>query len=61
MVRLDLDLPLPLPLEQLVVRPRYTDLVTVLERCEFKGLLEEIRLEAGKLAPAAQLTQGDLF
>ena len=67
MVRLDLDLPLPLPLEELVVRPRYTDLVSVLERCEFKGLLEEIRLEAAKAAPVAavapqvQFTQGDLF
>lgn len=67
MVRLDLDLPLPLPLEELVVRPRYTDLVNVLERCEFKGLLEEIRLEAAKMTPVAaaaphvQFTQGDLF
>ncbi|HEV7405755.1 MAG TPA: 5'-3' exonuclease H3TH domain-containing protein [Chthoniobacteraceae bacterium] len=71
MVRLDLDLPLPVPLEELLVRPRYADLITVLERCEFKGLLEEIRLEAGKAAPVAvpmapaapivRLTQGDLF
>jgi 5'-3' exonuclease len=67
MVRLDLDLPLPLPLEELVVRPRYADLVTVLERCEFKGLLEEIRLEAANAAPVSaatpieRFTQGDLF
>ena len=60
MVRLDTDLPLPLPLEELVVRPRLTELVSVLERCEFKTLLEEIRLEASRTAPA-QLTQADLL
>ena len=60
MVRLDTDLPLPLPLEELVVRPRLTELVSVLERCEFKTLLEEIRIEASRTAPA-QLTQADLL
>lgn len=58
MVRLDTDLPLPLPLDELKLRPEYGRLIPALERCEFKSLLEEIKLEAQKIAVSAQ---GELF
>jgi len=58
MVRLDLDLPMPAPLDALRVEPKYPELIAALERCEFKGLLEEIRAEAAK---AGSLNQGELF
>jgi DNA polymerase-1 len=64
MVRLDLDLALPQPLDTLVIRPRFSELISELENCEFKSLLAEIRAEAGtQAAPTAPapLTQGDLF
>ena len=66
MVRLDADLPLPVALEALTIRPRYAELIEVLERCEFKSLLAEVRAEE-KAAPvaaakaAAGEVQGDLF
>jgi DNA polymerase-1 len=46
MVRLDLDLPLPQPLDALGIRPRWSELVAELEKCEFKSLLAEVRAEA---------------
>ena len=67
MVRLDAALPLPVALEALTIRPRYPELIEVLERCEFKSLLAEVRAEA-KTAPvaaakteAAGEVQADLF
>lgn len=69
MVRLDLDLPLPSPLDALPIRPRYAELISELEFCEFKSLMTEIRAEAA-LQPAAlqtsaaatrPLSQGELF
>jgi DNA polymerase-1 len=53
MVRLDLDLPLPEPLDAMAIRPRYAELIPELEWCEFKGLMAEIRAEAGVAAPDA--------
>ncbi len=65
MVRLDADLPLPVALQALTIRPRYTELMEVLERCEFKSLLNEVRAEAKAAPPPAPATpapvQGDLF
>lgn len=58
MVRLDTHLPLPAPMEELCIRPRYTELLGELEPWEFKSLMEEIRLEA---AGAVQPRQGELF
>jgi 5'-3' exonuclease len=51
MVRLDLDLPLPQPLDDLIVRPVYGSLLPILERCEFKTLLQEIRAECESVSP----------
>ena len=58
MVRLDTHLPLPVPLEELAIRPRYSELLAELEPWEFKSLTEEIREEA---AGFAKPTQGELF
>lgn len=68
MVRLDLDLEVPVPLDELQLRPRYAELVPLLEQCEFKSLTAEIRAEAAAAAtsspsiPAtAKLSQSELF
>lgn len=59
MVRLDLDLPLPRPVEELTIQPRWPEFIAALERCDFKGLLAEVKAEAEKAgvtlpsAPAA--------
>ncbi len=54
MVRLDLDLPLPVPVGELVIRPRYEELVAALEGFEFKGLTQEVRDEAAKAQAGVQ-------
>ena len=64
MVRLDLDLPLPVPLAGLQIRPRFSELIAALERCEFKSLLAEVKAEAPKNEPpqsSAAPAQGELF
>jgi DNA polymerase-1 len=63
MVRLDLDLPLPQPLDALAIRPRWTELVAELEKCEFKSLLAEVKADAAIAAgPAAPSpSQAELF
>ena len=62
MVRLDTDLPLPVPLNNLVIAPKYDEVIAALEWCEFRGLLAEYRAEqkaVGTGKPAA--VQDDLF
>ena len=66
MVRLDLALPLPAALDALDLRPRPAELALELEKCEFKGLLAEVRAEAASVQPTAPLpipaaAQGELF
>jgi 5'-3' exonuclease len=64
MVRLEADLPLPVAVDALTIRPRYAELMEVLERCEFKSLLAEVRAEAKSAsveATAPGVVQGDLF
>ncbi len=51
MVALDLDLPLPLPSSDLLITPRYPELIEIIRRCEFRTLLAEIQREAADLAP----------
>lgn len=60
MVRLDLDLPLPVAREDLDIRPRYSELLAELARCEFKSLLAEVQDEAARVAPKTE-KQGELF
>jgi DNA polymerase-1 len=56
MVRLDTHHELPVPLDQLGVKPRYPELIAALEECGFKGLLAEVKADAGSLGQA----QGEL-
>jgi DNA polymerase-1 len=60
MVRLDHDLPLPIPLDQLRIAPRWPELIAALEKCEFKGLLAEVKTDAAAVQPAPGM-QGELF
>lgn len=48
MVRLDTHHELPVPLDQLGIKPRYPELIAALEQCGFKGLLAEVKAEAGR-------------
>ena len=58
MIQLDTHLPLPVPLEELIIRPRLAELLSELEACEFKSLVEEIR---GEMADFGRPQQGELF
>ena len=63
MVRLDTDLPLPVPLDELIIAPKYDEVIAALEWCEFRSLLAEYRAEQKAVGtgqkPAA--VQDDLF
>lgn len=60
MVRLDDDLPLPVAWKELVIEPRYPELIAALRECEFGSLLREIEAEAAKSGAVAP-AQGELF
>ena len=54
MVDLDCDLELPVPIDELRIQPDYPNLIRVLEQCEFKSLLQEIRDEATRVGSGEQ-------
>ena len=54
MVELDCDMELPLLIDDLKIKPDYPRLIEELEKCEFKSLLQEVKVEAAKLASSAQ-------
>jgi 5'-3' exonuclease len=54
MVDLDCHLELPVPIDELRIRPDYPNLIRVLEQCEFKSLLQEIRDEATRVGTGEQ-------
>ena len=54
MVELDCHLELPVPIDDLKIRPDYPRLIEELEKCEFKSLLQEVKVEAAKLASSTQ-------
>jgi len=58
MVQLDCDTALPLALDDLGITPDYPALIELLEKCEFKSLLQEIKEEAARIPTAVQ---GDLL
>ncbi len=54
MVALDCTTDLPIPLDELPIRPNYPELLTALQKCEFKSLLQEVREEADRSAIGEQ-------
>ena len=54
MVDLDCHLELPVPIDELRIQPDYLNLIRVLEQCEFKSLLQEIRDEATRVGGGEQ-------
>jgi DNA polymerase-1 len=54
MVALDCHMGLPEPIDQLGIRPDYPGLISALEKCEFKSLLQEVKDEAAKVGRPAQ-------
>ena len=54
MVDLDCHLELPVPIEDLQIAPDYPALITALEKCEFKSLLQEVHDEAARAEPGLQ-------
>jgi 5'-3' exonuclease len=54
MVDLDCHLDLPVPIDELRIQPDYPNLIRVLEQCEFKSLLQEIRDEATPVGGGVQ-------
>jgi len=53
MVDLDCHLELPIGIDDLRIEPDYPSLITALERCEFKSLLQEVRDEAARAKTGA--------
>ncbi len=58
MVALDCETELPVPVEDLRINPDYPALISLLETCEFKSLLQEVKEEAGRISTTVQ---GDLL
>jgi DNA polymerase-1 len=58
MVELDCHLTLPIPLPELRIEPNYPRLIELMERYEFKSLLQEVREEAAR---AGRPVQGELL
>jgi 5'-3' exonuclease len=54
MINLDCHLELPVPIDELRIQPDYPNLISMLEQCEFKSLLQEIRDEATRVDGGAQ-------
>ena len=54
MVDLDCQMELPVPIDELRIKPDYPALISALEKCEFKSLLQEVRDEAAKVATVVQ-------
>ena len=48
MVELDCDTELPVPIEDLLIKPDYPALITAMEKCEFRSLLQDVRDEAAR-------------
>jgi len=54
MVDLDCHLELPVPIDDLQIEPDYPALISALEKCEFKSLLQEVRDEAARAGTGSQ-------
>lgn len=58
MVELDCSTELPVPLEELPIKPDYAALLDVLEKCEIKSVLQEVREEQAKAGATRQSELG---
>jgi 5'-3' exonuclease len=56
MVELDCKTELPIPIDDLQIQPQYPALIAALEKCEFKSVLQEVRVEAERSGTAVQGT-----
>jgi len=54
MVDLDCEMELPVAIDGLQIQPDYGALISALEKCEFKSLLQEVRDEAAKVGTVVQ-------
>jgi DNA polymerase-1 len=54
MVDLDCEMELPVAIDDLRIQPNYSALISALEKCEFKSLLQEVRDEAAKVETVVQ-------
>ncbi|HWY41521.1 MAG TPA: 5'-3' exonuclease H3TH domain-containing protein [Chthoniobacterales bacterium] len=54
MVELDCDMELPAPIDDLKIQPVYPALIQELEECEFKSLLQEVKIEAARATSSGQ-------
>src|SRR5215510_1592858 len=54
MVDLDCEMELPVAIDELRIKPDYGALISALEKCEFKSLLQEVRDEAAKVGTVVQ-------
>lgn len=54
MVELDCDTELPIPLDDLRITPDYPALLDVLEKCELKSVLQEVKEEQAKVGKVHQ-------
>ncbi|HTH18621.1 MAG TPA: 5'-3' exonuclease H3TH domain-containing protein, partial [Candidatus Udaeobacter sp.] len=54
MVDLDCEMELPVAIDELQIQPDYGALISALEKCEFKSLLQEVRDEAAKVGTVVQ-------
>jgi len=55
MVDLDCEMELPVAIDELRIQPDYPALISALEKCEFKSLLQEVRDEAAKVGTVVQV------
>jgi len=54
MVDLDCEMELPVAIDELRIAPDYAALISALEKCEFKSLLQEVRDEAARVSTLVQ-------
>jgi len=54
MVELDCHMELPVAIDSLRIKPDYPALITQLEKCEFKSLLQEVKDEAARVRGSTQ-------
>jgi len=54
MVELDCQMELPVAIDSLRIQPDYPALITQLEKCEFKSLLQEVKDEAARVGGSTQ-------